>query len=674
MSDLDSIAAFFKPQRVAVLGASSDPKKFGGRVLLSLKKSGFDGQIYPVNRSEPEVHGLKAYPTLSDLPAEPELVLVSIPAATVPNGISEAVAVNAKAAVVYAAGFAEAGGDGRKLQDDLVARLAKRKLRVIGPNCLGVRDFHRPMNASTNAVASPEPGPIAFLSQSGSFGNAAYESLRSLRAGLSIYASIGNMVDVAHADLIRYCGEDPNTTVIAAFAEGVPDIDALLDAIGDVAPRKPVVILKAGRSPFGQRAALSHTSSMAADGRVMSALLREAGAVVVESMQELFDTAAAFAKIGRDLPRSRRTSIFAVSGGPSVVASDHCHDEGLELPPLAERLASLRPIVPTFAALGNPVEVTGQTKGEAFITCARTLAEQDVVDSVIAISIGLDIAEFGQGMVAARQLKPVIGCATGANLPVLFAEHGIPNYPSPERAVRVLRHLADRGVSPPGLRRESAEPLAARPLPSGVHGEAASKKYLAAYGLPVTKEAEARTLDATVAAAEAIGYPVALKVSSSEVAHKSDRGGVLLGITDAPGLRSAWRTLQDRFPGEAVLVQHMAKPGLELIVGAKRTTSTGAVVVIGMGGVFTEALDDVAICRAPATRDSVLEAMDRLRARKLLDGYRGQPAVDRAAVADIAVALSRVMAANPSIAEVDLNPVMAWPRGAVIVDALMRVE
>jgi acyl-CoA synthetase (NDP forming) len=596
---------------------------------------------------------------------------MSVPGAAVPGVISEAIEARARAAVVFAAGFAEAGGEGVKLQQELAGRLSKGKLRLIGPNCLGVRNFHRPMNASTNASASPDPGPIAFLSQSGSFGNAAYDSLRALQAGLSLYASIGNMVDVAHADLIRYCGEDPHTGVIAAFAEGVPDVDALLDAIAEVAPRKPVVILKAGRSEFGQRAALSHTSSLAADGRVMAALLREAGAIVVESMQELFDTAAAFARSGDRLPRGRRTSIFAVSGGPSVVCADHCHDEGLELPPLEQSLASLRPIVPVFAALGNPVEITGQTRGANVVTCGTTLAKLDEVDSIVAISIGLDMPEFGEAMVAARAIKPVVGCATGANLPGVFAANGIPNYPSPERAVRALRHLTERGSAQPTLR-SPGQVLAKRPLSPGVHTEAASKQYLATFELPVTAEQEVRTETGALAAARRIGYPVALKVSSSEIAHKSDSGGVLLNIATEQGLREAFATLNRRFPGAAALVQEMVAPGVELIVGAKRTRATGPVLMIGIGGVHAEILDDVVFCRAPTTRYAVLQAMSRLKSQRILDGYRGQPGVDREAIASIVVKLGGVIAGNPSILEVDLNPVTATAKGAVIVDALIR--
>jgi acetyltransferase len=666
------IDAIFSAKRIAILGASSDPSKFGYRAVINLQESGFTGEIIPVSRSGGEVLGLPAIPDLAAAPPGIDLVLMCIPAGAVPDAISQAISLDAKAAVVYAAGFAEAGEKGRALQDDLCTRLKAGRLRMVGPNCLGVRHFHTGVNATVNRADAPKAGPIAFLSQSGSFGNACFSALGHLRVGLSIYASIGNIIDVTHADLIRYCGDDPHTEVVCAFAEGVPNIDALLDAIAEVAPKKPIVVLKGGRSPFGQRAALSHTSSLGADGRVMAALLREAGAIVVESMQELFDTSAAFAMSGKHLPRGRRTSIFAVSGGPSVVASDHCYDEKLDLPPLGERLKDLRKILPPWAAINNPVEIGGQAKG-AYVTSATSIAAQDVVDSMIAIAIGLDIPDFGAGVVEARAAKPVVSCVVAPKMEDLFEATGIPNYPSVERAVRAMRHLTDRGTIPPLPNRPRGKALAPHDLRDGVLSEAESKKYLAHYGLPITPEEEVTGVDAALAAAERIGYPVALKVSSAEIAHKSDRGGVLLGLADPQALRAACALMQQRFPDTPVLVQKMLPPGIELIIGASRTDATGPVVMIGVGGVLTEVLNDVVFCRAPAAPEAVRAALAQLRTHQLLDGYRGMPAVDKHAVAQIAATLSGIVAANPRITEVDLNPVIATASGAVIADALIRV-
>jgi len=675
MLELAGIDAVFRPRRVAVLGASTDPTKFGHNLVRNLQNHKFPGEVYPISRSAEEICGYKAFGSLKDVPQEGDPVLVSIRSTAVPGSISDAVAVNAKAAVVFTAGFQEIGDEGLKLQRDMVER-ASGRIRLIGPNCLGVRNFHLPMNASPmRDLAAEGPGPIAFVSQSGAFGNGAIAALRNLRIGISKLASVGNMADITHAHLFRYLADDPETSVITAFVEGVPDVNVFLDTVSEVSRKKPIIILKGGRSKAGQRAALSHTGSLAGDGRVWESLLREAGAVFADSSEELFDTAMALARAGSNLPRGRKVAIFALAGGPSVVAADHCEQRGLELPPLGEQMQSLKPLVPPFAALGNPVEVTGNTRREHLNTCAQTIVTQPNVDAMIGIALGLDYPEFVNSLAEANRVKPVTACIVAPNSEVLLAEKNVPNYPSVDRAVRALRHMVGRAeamalapLGAPG----SVQP---KPLRAGVHSEAESKAYLAGYGMPVTREQVVESADAAVGAAERIGYPVALKVSSADVAHKSDAGGVLLNLKDADSVRAAAATMMQRFPGAAMLVQQMAPPGIELIVGAQRTRATGPVIMLGIGGIFAEVLDDVVFCRAPASADAVLAALSRLRSQRLLDGYRGMPPVDRASVAAIAARLSEVMAANPSIVEVDLNPVMmAAAGGAVIVDALIRVE
>lgn len=673
VNDMTAIDAVFRPKRIAVLGASPEPNKFGHMLVKNLQSFKFPGDVYPISRSAPEICGYKTFPSLRDVPKDVDLILISIPSQAVPAGISDATAISAKAAVVFTAGFQEIGEEGRKLQQEVVAR-AGNKIRMIGPNCLGIRNFHLPMNASPMPHSAIEAGPIAFISQSGAFGNAAIAALRNLRIGISKLASIGNMADLTHAHLFRYFAEDPETSVITAFVEGVPDVPFFLDTIAEVSRKKPILILKGGRSKTGQRAALSHTGSLAGDGRVWESLVREAGGIFVDSSEELFDAATALAHTGDKLPRGRRTAIFSLAGGPGVVGADHCEASGITLPPLDQALQSLRPIVPPFAALGNPVEVTGQTKREHMNTCAQAVITQPNIDSMIGIAIGLDFAEFAQSLIEAKKTKPVVSCVVAPKSETMFAEAGLANYPSVDRAVRALRHMIERAEAldrasapPPG----SAAPRALRP---GIYSEAESKAYLAAYGLPVTPEEVVTSAEAAFAAADRIGYPVALKVSSAAIAHKSDAGGVILGLKDAAELRGAVTLMRNRFPGEAMLVQRMVGGGVELIVGAQRTRATGSVLMLGIGGIFAEVLDDVVFCRAPASAAAVRSALGRLRSQRLLDGYRGAPPIDRDAVAAIGARLSEIVAANPSIIEVDLNPVIAGADGAIVVDALIRVE
>ncbi len=666
-----AIDAIFRPASVAVVGASSEPNKFGSQVFRNMQASGYPGTLYPISRSSPEVFGTKTVPTLRDLPGPVDLVLLSVPVQHASAAIGDAAEAGVKAAVVFTAGFQEVGAAGKELQDDLVRRAAG-KIRLIGPNCLGVRNFHLPMNASPVAKSTLPAGPIAFVSQSGAFGNAAMAALLEARVGMSKLASVGNMADLNHALLFRYLKDDPQTEAIAAFIEGVPDVPDLLDAVVEVSRVKPIVLLKGGRSHSGQRAALSHTGSMAGDGRVWEALLKEAGANVVGSSQELFDTAAAFARSGGRKLTGRQAAIFSLAGGPGVVAADHCDEHNILLPPLEHRLQHLRAIVPPYAALGNPVEVTGQTKREHLGACAQAIIDQPDVDALIGIAVGLDFPEFADSLIAANAKKPVVSCVVAERSEDMLAQNGVPNFASVDRAVRALRHLMDRSgfVAPP----PATLTAAAQPLPAGVLSEAESKAYLAEYGLPVTQEKVVRNVEDALIAARDIGFPVAMKVSSAQIAHKSDVGGVILDVADDAGVRAAMDQLNRKFDASNVLVQRMAEPGIELIIGARRTNETGSVIMIGFGGVLAEILDDAVFCRAPAAPETVLSALGRLRAQKLLDGYRGAPSVDRGAIAAIGAALSQVIAANPRIAEIDLNPVIYNRSGAVIVDALIRSE
>ena len=666
-----ALDAVFMPRSIAVLGASADLTKFGAQVFRNLRIASFSNRIYPITRSAKEVDGVEAFASVRDVPGGVDLVLISVPVQHVAAAVEDAAVASAKAAVIYTAGFQEVGSEGRALQDEVV-RSAAGKVRLIGPNCLGVRNFHLGMNASPASQISPAPGNIAFISQSGAFGNAAMAAISQARAGLSKLASVGNMADLSHAHIFRYLADDPETKVIAAFVEGVPDVPAFLDSVAFLSARKPVVILKGGRSASGQRAALSHTGSLAGDGRVWDSLLREAGANVATTSQELFDAAAAFSRLADRRVGGRRAAIFSLAGGPGVVAADHCDTARIELPPLEAKLQSLRAIVPPYAALGNPVEVTGQTKREHLGTCAQAIINDPDVDALIGIAIGLDFKEFANALIEANRKKPVVACVVAENSERLLAEGGVPNFPSVDRAVKSLSHMMERATRPSFKPADSS--LKPRRLPSGMLTEAASKAYLAQYGLPVTREEEVRTAEEAVAAAESIGFPIALKVSSRDIAHKSDVGGVVLNLRDAPSTRSAALTLLDKFSGAALLVQQMVGAGLELIVGARRTRETGAVVMVGVGGVLTEVLDDVAFCRAPARREAVAAAVASLRSQRLLQGYRGGASVDVGAVAEIAAKLSAVVTANPTIIEVDLNPVIAGSSGAIIVDALIRTE
>lgn len=668
--DKSALDAVFNPRSIAVVGASSNPEKFGSRLVNNLKRYGFSGQVYPINQNVAEIGGYATIDSLSQVPGNIELLLICVPAAAVEDSLVEAAKKGAKAALIYTAGFAETGAKGREAQGRLLHVAKDLGLRLVGPNCLGVWNFHSGMNASPMDAASPVPGSVAFISQSGAFCNGAYDALRARRAGLSTLASIGNMADLQHAELIRYFAKDDKTSVIAAFVEGVRDVDQFLDAVSEAAKSKPVVVLKGGRSKAGQAAALSHTSSLAGDGRVWDSLLDEAGATVVLGSEELFDTAAAFTLMGETLPSGPRVAIITVAGGPGVIAADYCEAVGLEVPNLESRLSAIRAIAPSFASLKNPIDLTGDMAPQHFADAVSKVSDLAEVDVIFAVSVGLDIPELGRAMVEARKTKPVVSCVTAPQMEDAFEHAGIPNFHAVERTARSLKHLVKRGSKRPKNNVEGPQ-APARHIRSGTLSEAESKTYLAQFGLPTTKEAEVRTSEQAIEKAQRIGYPVVLKVSSAEVAHKTERGGVMLSLGDDQAVALAFKSMQERFPGAAVLVQEMVAPGVELIIGAQRTSAIGNVIAIGIGGVFAEALNDVVFCRAPATVETVLAAMTKLRNQSILNGYRNMAAVDRMEIAKIASLLSAILVSNSTILEIDLNPIIANAASATIADALI---
>ncbi len=669
-----ALAALLAPRRIGVLGASTVASKFGHRIVRNLRTNGFQGAVYPVHHKAAAIADYPCVTSLGEMPEPIDLVLVVVQAAEVADGLEAAARAGAKAAVIFSSGFAETGEAGAALQHDMLTRAAAAGIRVVGPNCMGVRNFHTHMDASPMVVRPLQPGPVAMISQSGAYCSGACIALEAAGVGGSKIVSVGNMADVSCAELIRHLGQDDETQVITAFIEGVRDAADFLDAVAEVSVHKPIVILKGGRSKLGEAASMSHTSSLAGDGRIWTSLLREAGAQVVDGSDELFDVAAAFARSHDRLPRGRGVAIFTVAGGPAVVAADHCAMHGLAMPPLEHSLSGLKARIPGFASVRNPIDIPGSLPRDLFALVLDEAAGLEHVDAVLGIAIGLDMPEYSNALIRARGRKTVVTSITGApNSALQLAAGGIANFSSVDRAVRALRHLVDRGTArhyapPPASARVArlAEP------PRAAMTEAAAKTLLRSYGLPVTREIVASSRAAAVVAAGEISGPVAMKISRADVLHKSDQGGVLLNVSGAEAVGRAFDILLDRFGDGAVLVQEMLRPGIELIIGAQASPATGPVVMVGFGGVLTEILDDVAFIRAPVSPSGALAAIGRLRGQKLLDGYRGFAAIDRAAIADIMALLSQILVANPDITEIDLNPVLSGAEGPVIADALIR--
>ncbi len=682
--DLD---ALFRPSSLAVVGVSHSPGKLGYVLLKNVVEYQFPGRIYPVNPAGGELFGLKVYRRVSELPEAVDLVLISVPAPAVLEVVEEAAGLGARAGVILSSGFGETGPEGKALEDRIrqVARAAG--MRLVGPNCMGIYNLSDNLNGTYFWELPKIGGNISFISQSGAFGGLFFHEVRGRQLGVSKFVSIGNMIDVDYADLLDYLAEDPDTGVIAMFVEGVGDGRRFLAAAERASRRKAVVALKAGRTRFGTRAASSHTGSMAGEAAAYEAAFRRAGVIWARSSAELFDITVALSAWGERLPRSNRVAILTISGGPSVVASDACEEAGLELPTLSpETVAEIKGLMPPFAASGNPVDMTPQMAPENYGACIYAVMADPRVDGAVAINVGLDVSAFAHGIVAAVKAhgKPVVAFTVdNPTVTGLLRQAGIPNFPGPERAVLAYRGLvarAELGTAKGASVISEVPPASGRLAELAARGVTAvnehdAKLILAEYGLRPPAEARVRSLEEALSAAQQVGYPVALKLCEDGVAHKTELGAVELGIRDQDSLATAWAKLEERLgPGRMYLVQRMADPGLELIVGARRDPTFGPLVVLGLGGVWTELLQDVALELCPVDEDLALQMMDRLRGRALLNGYRGSPAVDRRAVAAIVAAVSRTMMANPQISELDLNPVIASADGAVVVDALLVIS
>jgi acetyltransferase len=669
MESITSLEPIFRPHSVAVIGASTAPGKLGHDILANLMKGGFAGPIYPINPKAEEILGLKVYRSVAETPDPPELAVVVIPARLVAPTLSEAAAAGVKAAVVITGGFAEAGVEGERLQEELAAVVRQTGLRVVGPNCQGVNMPHHHMCASWPLITTQ--GKIAFASQSGTVGAAFLDMAASEKLGVSAFVALGNRVDVDEAEIIEYFNQDPHTQVIALYLEGVKRPAYFLQALEEA--QKPLVILKAGRTRQGSLAAESHTKSLAGVDAVYDALFLKYRVHRADNLEELFDFAKALAHLPR--PRGRRLMITTSSGGAAILAIDEAERCGLEIPgPSPSLKSSLRNMLPPHCAVGNPVDLTGDVIADPSLYKKVMDEARREYDTQVVI--------FGDPIPGASQVV-----APGAAELVIFLggaevertererlyETGIPVFPTPERGIKALAQFFRFTPAPAPAPAEAEAPPAAalRLLPAG---EAAA--LVAKAGIPAAAAHLAPDAEEAVALARGFGYPVALKISSPDLAHKSDVGGVRLNIQTDDEVRQAFKDIlastrlsarKARIDG--VTVSPMARPGgLEVILGTITDPQYGPTLMFGIGGVFTEVYQDVAFCLLPATQEELAALPRRLKAYPLLTGFRGQPRRDSEALLTAMQALSRFALNHPELDQIELNPLLLYDQGLFAVD------
>jgi acyl-CoA synthetase (NDP forming) len=677
-----SLRALFEPGAVAVLGVSRSPAKLGYRLLQNVKESGFGGAVYPVNPGGGDILGYRALATVEALPDGVDLALVSLPAPAVPAAIEALAARRARAAVVLSSGFGEVDPGGRDVQAELLAVARAAGLRLVGPNCMGVYSAPARLNGTYFWDLPRAAGGIGVVSQSGAYGGLIFRHLGARGLGIARFLSIGNQADVEIAEVVEYLVEDPATTLIACFVEALRDGRRFVRAAERAAGRKPVVVLKGGRSEAGRRAAGSHTGSLAGPDALFRAACLRGRVVLAEETEEFFDAIQTLVTVGPARPASPRLAILTVSGGPSVIAADCAERAGLAVPVLGEEARGrLRCLLPPFAAVGNPIDLTPQVDPARIDAAVQVVLGEPDLSGVVAVNVGLDIPEFADAVVRAMAATGKPAVAFVADAPAIAARLDagrVPVLPSPERAVRAWRALwAARPPAPPrpahapGLGREVSAAVhdARGPLPYGL----ARRLLEAPGGLRFCRETVTTSVEEAVAAAERLGFPVVVKADVPGLLHRTEAGGVVLGLRDADAVRAACVAVAARLPGTRFVVQEQVGPGVELLLGARRDPSFGAAVALGTGGVLAEVVADVSV-RLVEVADEDIEAMldEGLRPR-LLGGVRGLPPVDRAAVARAVRALSDLMASQPRLQEIDVNPVIAAGADVVAVDALVIV-
>jgi len=688
------------PKTVAVIGASRTPGKVGHDIVKNLKNGGFQGPIFPVNPSAEEVLGLKCYPDLQAYGESIDMSVIAVPTRGVKPAIESSIQAGAKAIVVITAGFKEVGHEGAELEKELAQYCEARGVRLLGPNCLGLINTHHCMNASF-AKHMPKIGEISVISQSGALATAILDWAAGRGLGLAKMVSIGNKADVSEIDLLQALAEDEHTRVIVGYLESIGSGDDFIKVAEAAASVKPVVVLKAGTTSAGVKAASSHTGSLAGADIAYGAAFRRAGVIRADTFEELFDFATALAM--QPLPKGDRVAIITNAGGPGIMAADAVEQSGMKVTTLTYSAASaLKQKLPAAASVGNPIDVLGDADPDRYALALNTALDDDSVDAIIVILTPQAMTQ------PAETARAVAACVRG-NKPVLAAFMGgqdvmpgreelvasnLPDYTSPERAVAALKAMVDyaawrrrppRVVTRFPVNRRRVERVLARHVRAGALQirEVEAKEILRAYDFNVPPGEVALSVDDAVEIAQRVGYPVAIKIVSPDIIHKSDFGGVRLHLTNAEAVRDAYDLMmlriQRRAPEarlEGVYVEKMAARGREVIIGMTRDPQFGPMLMFGLGGIFVEIMKDVTFHLAPITAEEAMQMLMGTRSYALLKGARGQAGVDLPGIANGLQRISQLVTDFPQITELDINPFIVGEVGTepVVADARMTIS
>ncbi len=675
-----ALNAFFNPCGVAVIGASRDPTKLGYAVLNNVTRHGYTGPVYPVNPKADEIMGLRCFPSILEVPDPCELAVIIAPAPASVDILEQCGRRGIKAAVVVSGGFSEADAEGQERERQLLEVARRYSMHLMGPNCIGVVDTHTPLD-TTFVATMPKPGVITFVSHSGAVCGGVIDWALGAGVGMNRIVTLGNQADLNETDILEYLCTDPRTRVIAMYLEGIEHGRRFVEVARQVSRQKPIVAVKVGYTEAGRRAAASHTGALTGTDGAYRAAFHQSGIIRVPHIEALFDAAIALAN--QPLPRGDRVAILTNAGGPGVLAADAVAVHHLRLATLTkETQFCLRQFLQPHANIFNPVDMLGGADETDYARALDLLLRDPGVDAVMVINVPQVLVPAMRIVRSVAQVvhhlqtmpeyshKPVMTCLIGdvslGEAIEFMHQAQLPWFPFPERAAAALEAMVQRfkwleKVSALGSRAPEANrpPVAVQtPIPT----------------LPVRL---ARSAHEAARLAKEIGWPVVLKIASPDILHKSDVGGVAVGLDSVSAVRAAYkrilanaRAAKPEAHLEGVLVQAMARPGREVIVGAVRDPQFGPLVMFGSGGLYVEVLKDVSFRLAPVTSDEAMEMIDETLAGQLLAGLRGQPPADKKAVAQVIVAVSHMMTADDRIAEMDINPLIVYEagQGAVAVD------
>jgi len=696
-----ALQSFFAPASVAVVGASTKPGKVGHNLLRNLITAGFRGPIYPVNPHASEILGLRCYPSVLEIEEPVDLAVIAVPAPAVLPVMAECGRKGIVSAIVISAGFKESGPEGVERERQLAALAREQGMRVVGPNCLGIIATASGLNASF-APVFPKAGSIALMSQSGALATAVIDWATQENIGFSKFVSFGNGVDVGVVDLLRIWEDDPETSVIVAYVEGLPNGPEFMEVAREVSAKKPVIMVKSGSTEAGARAVSSHTGSLAGSEQAYTAAFLQTGVIRAHSVEELFDFAVAFAYQGP--PEGRQVAVLTNAGGPGIMATDALERADLRLASIdPATVAWLRSRLPAACNFYNPIDVLGDADAERYSFAAEAVLGDANVHAVIALLTPQAVTQPKEtaerlARLASSSPKPVLASFMGGRameeaIDILTANR-VPCYPYPERGVEALQAMIS-------YREWLEEPPDEAPhLPADVEGvravftrtrregrvnlgEMEAREVLHAYGFKLPESRLARTAEEAARFGEEIGYPVVMKIASPDILHKSDVGGVRVGIQDAQQAQDTFELMllrARRFLPSAdlrgVTVQEMVRGGREVIIGSSRDPQFGPLVMFGLGGIYVEVLKDVSFRVAPFGRRHARRMIEEIRSAALLWGARGEPPSDIDAIVASLLAVSQLVTEHPDIVELDINPLKVGEAGAgaVAVDARITIR